>query len=132
WLEKWLLHEACEAYNYFSCVESETNPRIKAIWERFLDYELGHVRFVADLFQQHERRDAAEILPRAFPRPIEYVSHREFVRETLRNEVHLRAAGTAIVDAEPPDSPSIAYREQMSSEGSPSDTVAAGYVWSPG
>src|SRR5690606_11200384 len=32
WLEKWLLHEATEVYNYYGCVESETNSRIKAIW----------------------------------------------------------------------------------------------------
>src|SRR5690606_24784484 len=42
WLEKWLLHEACEVYNYWSCVESEENPRIKKLWERFPEYELGH------------------------------------------------------------------------------------------
>jgi hypothetical protein len=46
WLEKWLLHEAAEVYNYFSCVEYEGNPPIKRIWERFLDYELGHLQFV--------------------------------------------------------------------------------------
>jgi hypothetical protein len=132
WLEKWLLHEACEAYNYYSCVESESNSRIKAVWERFLDYELGHVRFVADLLENVERRDAAEILPKAFPAPIEYVSHREFVRETLRNEVHLRAAGTEIVEEEPRNSPSTAYRKQINSDGSPSETVGAGYAWRPG
>src|SRR5205085_379090 len=32
-LEKLLLHEACEVWNYASCAEQETNPRIKAIWE---------------------------------------------------------------------------------------------------
>ena len=41
WLEKWLLHEATEVYNYFSCVEYESNPHIKRIWERFLDYGSG-------------------------------------------------------------------------------------------
>jgi hypothetical protein len=46
WLEKWLLHEVNEVYNYWSCVESEGNPRIKKIWERFLDYELGQLQFV--------------------------------------------------------------------------------------
>jgi len=132
WLEKWLLHEACEAYNYWSCVEHESNSRIKAIWERFLDYELGHIRFVADLFEKHEGRDAQEILPAAFPQPIEYVRHREFVRDVLRKEVHFRASGTAIVEREPDDSPSIPYREQMNADGSPSETVAAGYIWTPG
>jgi hypothetical protein len=53
WLEKWLLHEATEVYNYLSCVQYESNERIKAIWARFLDYELGHLHFVMDLFQKY-------------------------------------------------------------------------------
>jgi rubrerythrin len=134
WLEKWLLHEAGEVYNYWSCVQSEDNPRVKRIWERMLDYELGHVQFVARLFQQIEKRDPAEVLPHALPEPIEYVSHRVFVREVLRAEVNLRSVGTEFVDAEevPADNPSNAYRDHMNSEGSPSERVAAGYVWMPG
>jgi rubrerythrin len=132
WLEKWLLHEATEAYNYWSCVESEGNPKVRAIWERFLDYELGHVRYVADLFEKHTRRDAAEALAGDLPQPIRYQSHREFVREVLRTEVDLRARGTDIVDREPANSSSIPYREHLNSDGSPSETVAAGYVWRPG
>jgi rubrerythrin len=132
WLEKWLLHEAGEVYNYWSCLESEGNPRIRAIWERFLDYELGHVRFVADLFQEVEGRDAAEVLPERLPEPIRYTSHREFVRETLRRELTLSAAGTEFVDREQETAATRAYRDQMNSEGSPTETVAAGYVWQPG
>jgi rubrerythrin len=132
WLEKWLMHEAAEVYNYYSCVESEGNSRVKALWERLLDYELGHVRFVADLFERHTRRDAAELLSGPIPRPIRYVSHREFVRRVLRDEVGLRARGTEFVEEEPPDSPSITYRNQMNRDGSPSERVAAGYVWTPG
>jgi hypothetical protein len=134
WLEKWVLHEACEVYNYFSCVQSETNRRVKAIWERFLDYELGQLRFVADLFQTVEGRDAAEILPARLPDPIEYASHREFVRATLAREVDLRAQGTRFIPAseEDPQGPSASYRTHMNSQGSPSETVAAGYRWAPG
>src|SRR3954468_3217064 len=36
-LEKLLLAEACEVWNYAGCLEQETNPRVKAIWEKFLD-----------------------------------------------------------------------------------------------
>ena len=132
WLEKWLLHEAGEVYNYWSCVESEDNPRIRAIWERFLDYELGHVRFVAQLFEETERRDAAEILPERLPEPIRYESHRNFVREVLRREVRLSAVGPDFVDREQESEATRTYREHMNSEGSPSETVAAGYVWRPG
>jgi len=132
WLEKWLLHEAAEVYNYWSCVESEDNPRIRAIWERFLDYELGHVRFVARLFEETEGRDAAEVLPERLPEPISYTSHREFVRETLRRELTLSAAGTEFVDRAHETEATRAYRDQMNSDGSPTEIVAAGYIWRPG
>jgi hypothetical protein len=134
-LEKWLMHEAMEVYNYLGCMTYETNPRIKEIWTRFVDYELGHLHMVMDLFKEMERRDPAEVLPQTLPEPIDYQSHREFVRETLTNEVDLRAAGTQFINKEdePERAPlSIAYREQMNSEGSPSETVAAGYTWTPG
>jgi hypothetical protein len=134
WLEKWLLHEANEAYNYYSCVEYEDNQRIKAIWERFLDYELGHVRYVADLFERIEGRDAAEVIAARLPEAIAYESHREFVRETLRNEAHLTASGPNFLPfaEETSQSASAVYRNQLNSQGSPSQTVAAGYVWTPG
>ncbi|HZN01695.1 MAG TPA: hypothetical protein VFB70_19975 [Pyrinomonadaceae bacterium] len=134
-LEKWLLHEAMEVYNYYGCMMYETNSRVKEIWERFCNYELGHLHMVMELFQQMERRDPAEILPQTLPEPIDYQSHREFIRETLNNEVDLRASGTQFThkDDEADRSPlSIAYREQMNSEGSPSETIAAGYTWTPG
>jgi hypothetical protein len=133
WLEKWLMHEANEVYNYYSCVESEGNPRIKAIWERFLDYELGQLRFVADLFESTERRDAAEVLGTGvLPSPIRYESHREFVRETLRNEVGLTAVGPSFVPFAQEPEEAQRYRAQLNSLGSPSERVAAGYVWRPG
>ncbi|WP_233602135.1 hypothetical protein [Corallococcus sp. CA047B] len=54
-LEKWLLHEAAEVYNYYSCLAYETNPHVKAVWQRFVDYELGHLHYVMELFKQMER-----------------------------------------------------------------------------
>jgi hypothetical protein len=134
WLEKWLLHEAGEVYNYYSCVAYESNPRIKEIWERFLDYELGHLQFVMDLFARTENRDPAEILPETMPDPISYESQRQFVRKVLAEEVDLRAVGTQFVDKskEPKDGASAKQRKQLNADGSPSESVAAGYIWTPG
>ena len=134
WGEKWLLHEANEVYNYWSCLEFESNPNVKAIWERFLDYELGHLQVAMQCFKDFEGRDPAEVLPAKLPTPIEYKSHRTFIREVLENEVNLRARGTQFIPAaeETADSPSVKYREQLNSEGSPSETVAASYIWMPG
>jgi hypothetical protein len=130
WLEKWLMHECNEVWNYWSCVESEGDARLKKIWERMLDFELGHLHFVADLFREVEKRDPAEILPQSLPAPIPYVSQRDFVRATLV-EIPFRAVGTEIGPVA--DSPvTLAYRKHMNSEGSPSELIAAGYVWQPG
>ncbi|MGE5525163.1 MAG: hypothetical protein ACM3SS_15730 [Rhodospirillaceae bacterium] len=132
WLEKWVMHEATEVYNYHCCVEQESNPRIKAIWERFLDYELGHLNVAMDLFKEHERRDPMEILPQAIPDPIPHASQREFVRRVLTGEVDLRAVGPNYVDKAQESEASLAYRSAVNADGSPSEIVSAGYQWRPG
>ncbi|NLG76111.1 MAG: hypothetical protein GX535_07725 [Xanthomonadaceae bacterium] len=131
-LENWLLHEATEVYNYHSCVETETNPRIKAIWERMLSYELGHLHMVAELFKQYERRDPQELVGERLPTPIAFESQRDFVRETLAREVDLRPSGADFVSLEEEPQSSLDYRNHMNSEGSPSEIVADGYAWHPG
>jgi rubrerythrin len=132
WMEKWLLHEANEVYTYHSCVAQEPNARIKAIWERFLDYELGHLNYVAELFKAREKRDPMEILPETLPDPITVASQRDFVRKVLAQEVDLRAKGADFVPKAQESQASRQYREQLNSKGSPSDTVAGGYQWTPG
>ena len=131
-LEQWLAHEATEVYNYYSCVQQETNPRLKAIWERLLDYELGHFHHVVELFKQYEKRDPAEIFPGDLPEPIAFASQRHFVRETLKREVDLRAKGTQFVNKNEESQASLQYRDEVNADGSPSELVATGFVWAPG
>jgi hypothetical protein len=132
WLEKWLLHEATEVWNYWSCLQDEGDPRLKAIWQRFVDYELGHFHLVRELFERHEARDPWELVPARLPDPIRYESHREFVRETLTREVDLRARGTGFVPREEEGPASLAYRARINAGGSPSETVAKGWTFRPG
>jgi rubrerythrin len=132
-LEKLLLQEACEVWNYSACVEQESNPRIKAIWERFLDYELGHLQAAIELFKQHARRDPAELLgDGTLPPRIAFKSHRDFVRQVIANETAMRKDGTRFVDEPNEGKSSLAYRQQMNRDGSPSQTVSATYRWAPG
>ena len=132
WIEKWLLHEANEVYNYYSCVSQETDPRIKAIWERFLDYELGHLQYAITVCKDMKRRDPEEFLPAKLPEPIAYKSNREYVRQVLREELDLRAAGVQFVNKSEEPERSLEYRRQLNEEGSPSETVADGWSWTPG
>jgi hypothetical protein len=132
WLEKWVLHEATEVYNYAGCAEQETNPRIKALWERFLSYELGHLHVAIEQFQSMTGRDVAEVLPAELPGPIPIASQRDFVRKVLTQEVDLRADGPRFVDKTDEPARSVAYRNHLNSTGSPTEQVASGYRWRPG
>jgi hypothetical protein len=132
-LEKLVIGEACEVWNYAGCLEQEDNPRVKAIWERFLDYELGHLQVALQLFKDIERRDPAEILGDGkLPPFIRFESQREFVREVVARETQLRKNGTQFVDEASEGESSLAYRNAVNAEGSPSDAVSATYSWTPG
>ena len=132
WLEKWLLHEANEVYTYWSCMRQEPNPRLKSLWERFVDYELGQMHFVMGLMRQIEKRDPEALLPATLPEPIRFESQREFVRQTLAKEVGLSASGTEIVPRAQESELSAQYRDQLNAEGSPSELVATDYQYTPG
>jgi hypothetical protein len=132
-LEKLVLAEACEVWNYAGCAEQETNPRIKAIWEQFLDYELGHLQVALQLFKEAERRDPAELLGDGrLPPFIQFRSQREFVRQVVETEVQLRKRGTEFVDESQEGRSSLEYRKAVNAGGSPSDTVSATWTWTPG
>ena len=131
-MEKWLVHEAMEVYMYHSCAAQEDNPRVKALWERFLDYELGHLNFACDLFKQIERRDPAEVLSGPLPEMVQFKSQRDFVRKVLAEETDLRTSGTQFVPREQESPLSLELRKQLNSQGIASEIVSAGYDWMPG
>jgi hypothetical protein len=132
-LEKLLLTEACEIWNYAGCLAQESNPRVKAIWEKFLDYELGHFQVALQLFKDTERRDPAEVLGDGkLPDFIKFESQREFVKQTVLSEVPLRKNGTDFVDEASEGQSSLEYRSAVNADGSPSTTVSDTYSWTPG
>jgi rubrerythrin len=132
-LEKLVIGEACEVWNYAGALAQETNPRLKAMWERFLDYELGHLQAAMQLFKETERRDPAELLgDGTLPPFIQFSSQREFVRQVVETETQLRKNGTRFVDEAEEGKSSLAYREYINSQGSPSETISATYSWMPG
>jgi hypothetical protein len=132
-LEKLLICEATEVWNYAACAEQETNPRIKAIWDRFLDYELGQFQVALKLFKDTERRDPAEVLgDGTLPPFIQYKSQRDFVRQVVETEVQLRKDGTEFVDEAQEPKSSRQYRQDINAAGSPSEAVSATYHWTPG
>ena len=132
WLEQWLLHEASEALCYHACVQHETEPRVKALWERMLDYEIGQFQFVAELMRLQQGQDPQRIVPRELPEPLPFGSQRDFVRKVLHEEIELSAVAQRYVPRSQETQAPRDYRAQVNAEGSPSESVAAGYTWSPG
>lgn len=131
-IEKWLIHEAMEVYAYISCAEQEDNPRIKALWERFVDYELGHLNVACEWFKKLEGREPAEVLGGGLPTMMKFKSQRDFVRKVLDEETNLRASGTQYVPKAEENPASQAYRKQLHSQGIPNEIISAGYQWAPG
>ncbi len=132
-LQKLVLHEAAEVWNYQACAQQESDSRVRALWERFLDYELGHLQVAIRLLKDTERRDPAEFLGDGrLPAGIAFKSQREFVRQVLAAEVGLRKDGTRFVPEEQEAVASLAYRNHLNAQGSPSQSVSTGYQWAPG
>ncbi len=132
-LEKLVLQQAAEVWNYQACAQQESDTRLRALWERFIDYELGHLQVALRLFKDIERRDPAEVLGDGkLPPGIAFKSQREFVREVLATEAGLRKDGSRFVPEEQEAVSSLTYRNHMNSQGSPSQSASAGYQWAPG
>lgn len=125
WFERALLHEYNECYMYYSCMESETDKRIKKIWERCLQEEVTHVQMAADMLQNYEKKDAAMFIPDKFPELTVFQSNKDYVRDIIASQVNLTSVGPDYVPAEdlPADSRYHEYQKLVNYGGVPSHHV---------
>ncbi len=85
WLENLLLQEYTECYLYYSCMETECDPRIKKIWEECLCQEITHLHIAKDLLAECECTPWEKVIPcGTFPKPLCLHSNIEYVRELIR------------------------------------------------
>ena len=87
WFEMLLMHEYNECYLYYSCWNSETDERIKKLWERHLREEITHLKQAGELMKKFERRDPAELLPKELPTLTIFQSNVDYVRDILAAQV---------------------------------------------
>ena len=88
WLEMLLWHEYCECYLYWSCYMTETDPRIKNLWEENLTFEIAHLHKAVELLKKYEGKNWDEIIPCGdFPAPICLHENVEYVRKILGDTV---------------------------------------------
>ena len=88
WLEGLLMHQYTECYLYWSCVQTETCPAIREIWQQLFEQEIAHLHLAAQLLHEYEHRDWQEVIPRPeFPAPLALRENIAYVRGVLQNTV---------------------------------------------
>jgi hypothetical protein len=98
WIKMWVFHEYNEVYLYWSMMQQESDRRIKSIWERHCDMEIGQLQVACDVLRRYEGVEPAEILPRELPdTPVTFEPNKEYVRNVLANQIDLRKAGVEYV-----------------------------------
>jgi hypothetical protein len=126
WLERWVMHEFTEVANYYTCVETEVDPRIKKIWEIFLGCELEHLRIAGEALRRLSGKEPQEICGTELPTPATFESNREYVTRVIQEQSDLRLVSGgkwARIDELPDDWPSFAYQRVVQADGSPSESV---------
>ena len=89
WLECMLMHEYVECYLYYSCMQDENDPKVRALWAEYLDQELTHLHMTAELLKKYEKKDWQEVFTCGgdFPQLLTLGPNVEYVRDILANTV---------------------------------------------
>lgn len=88
WFEMLLWHEYTECYLYWSCLITETDKCIKALWEENLAFEIAHLHKAAELLKKYEGKEWQEVIPDGeFPAPISLHENIQYVRTILGSTV---------------------------------------------
>ncbi|MEV4804545.1 hypothetical protein AB0K18_31500 [Nonomuraea sp. NPDC049421] len=97
WWEMLLNHEYNECYLYHSFMETESEPKVRAIWELHLMMELEHLRLAAELFKRFDGRDPDQVLAPALPPPVTFEPNKGYLRDLLTTQVDVTTLGTGYV-----------------------------------
>ncbi len=87
WWTRAVLHEYNECWLYYSCMESESDDRIKKWWEFHLDCEVQHLQNAVEMMKEYAGTDPASFLPGSLPEPLMiFQSNKEYVRDVLQEQ----------------------------------------------
>jgi rubrerythrin len=126
-LESLAFHEYNECWIYYSFMQQETDPKVKALYELHLAMEIEHLRIACELIKKIERRDPLEFLPTAIERPLLFKENKAYVREVLASQVELTSKESEFVpvSALKQDHRYFDYNATVNAGGVPSEEVIA-------
>jgi rubrerythrin len=124
-LERQVLHELVEVYNYLHCFEQETDPRLKQIWDEFLHMELTHVQLWGEMLKKYEGIEPEVLFGAELSVEFQFQENKEYVRGVLEQQRDLREIGERWVfkDDLPKNWPSYAYQKIVNGDGVPSEEI---------
>jgi len=126
WAERLVLHEYNECWLYWSFLRTETDPRIRQVWDTHLAMEIEQLKNAARLMRKLDGRDAAEMLPDCLPEPMTFESNKAYIRRILEEQVKLTGNGTDFIEMDqlPEDNRYKRYQQIVNDDDSvPSQEV---------
>lgn len=132
-----LLHEYAECYVYWSNYMTETDERMKKVWEFQFENELSHLHAALKLLQKYDKKDYADVIPHAdFPEPLELKENIGYVRSILSSTIQYtgKLADYRPIGALPEDDRYFVYNARFNSpiKSNPSHKVITDYIKSHG
>ena len=124
-LERQVMHELMEVYNYLHCYAQETDPRIKRIWDEFLHMELTHLQLWGQMLRRYEGREPEALFGKTLTVEFKFQENKEYVRRVIERQRDLRQLdhGWTAMDQLPADWPSHRYRDLVNADGIPSEAI---------
>lgn len=113
WLENLLMHQYTECWLYWSCMETETDERIRRVWAHMLQIEISHLHEAARLLEKYEGKHYTQVVGEGvFPLPLKLESNIDHVRAVLAGTVQLTAdrEGYTPVEQLPKDADFFRYQ----------------------
>ncbi|MEW5746802.1 MAG: hypothetical protein AB1805_15335 [Nitrospirota bacterium] len=123
--EMMVMHEYNECYLYYSCLQTETDPRVKSVWEMHLNMEIEHLKYACDLMRKYDKKDPEAILPREMPAPIVLESNIDYVRDIIATQTDLTALETGFIRSSElePNARYFKYQKDVNTDGVPTELV---------
>lgn len=127
WLTNLVFHEYNECWLYYSFMQEEPDPRVRALYELHLNMEIEHLRIACEMMRQIEGRDPEALLPKSIERPLSFRDNKAYVRRVLESQVDLTARESEFVPVRSLDSDHryFAYQATVNEGGVPSENVIA-------
>lgn len=125
WFTNLVMHEYNECWLYWSCLQSEPDPRVKAIYELHLGMEIEHLRLACEMMKQVEGIDPESLLPSEMVEPMVFKENKAYVREILASQIDLTSQETEFVPVSelPEDHRYFDYQRTVNAGGVPSEQV---------